>query len=157
VRYIPELNWYLFVDKREDGALSDIRQSLYLNLSDLPGRDVDWCCTLLNRVIKRFQMRSNAQATLDSLTGLPNRRGFDLLAAQAMHEAQREHKPLTALLLDLDHFKASERYLRPPCRRSGADRLRRDLESCLRIPTSSAAGAVKNSSSCSRTPTVRPV
>ncbi|MGE8144286.1 cache domain-containing protein, partial [Pseudomonas frederiksbergensis] len=32
VRFIPELNWYLFVDKREDGALSEIRQSLYLNL-----------------------------------------------------------------------------------------------------------------------------
>lgn len=43
---------------------------------------------------------------LDSLTELPNRRGFDLLAAQAMHEARREPKPLTALLLDLDHFKA---------------------------------------------------
>src|SRR5690606_31590489 len=32
VRFIPELNWYLFVDKREDTALTDIRQSLYLNL-----------------------------------------------------------------------------------------------------------------------------
>jgi GGDEF domain-containing protein len=29
-------------------------------------------------------------ATLDSLTGLPNRRSFDLLAGQALHEAQRD-------------------------------------------------------------------
>lgn len=104
VRFIPELNWYLFVDKREDGALSEIRQSLYLNLT---------ICllvtlivlALLSNVIKRYQQKIETQATLDSLTGLPNRRGFDLLATQAMLEALRELRPLTALLLDLDHFK----------------------------------------------------
>ncbi|MBP5084988.1 cache domain-containing protein, partial [Pseudomonas chlororaphis] len=30
VRFIPELNWYLFVDKHEGSALGDIRRSLYL-------------------------------------------------------------------------------------------------------------------------------
>ncbi|MHC8342706.1 sensor domain-containing diguanylate cyclase [Pseudomonas sp. RT6P73] len=131
VRFIPELNWYLFVDKREDGALSEIRQSLYLNLL---------ICllvtlivlALLNRVIKRYQGKIQAQATLDSLTELPNRRGFDLLAAQAMHEAQREPKPLTALLLDLDHFKA----LNDTYGHLAGDQVligfARDLESCLR-------------------------
>ncbi|MFP3676560.1 sensor domain-containing diguanylate cyclase [Pseudomonas sp. SIMBA_041] len=131
VRFIPELNWYLFVDKREDGALSEIRQSLYLNLL---------ICllvtlivlALLNRVIKRYQEKIQAQATLDSLTELPNRRGFDLLAAQAMHEAQREPKPLTALLLDLDHFKA----LNDTYGHLAGDQVligfARDLQSCLR-------------------------
>ncbi|MCF4997590.1 diguanylate cyclase [Pseudomonas syringae] len=131
VRFIPELNWYLFVDKREDGALSEIRQSLYLNLL---------ICllvtlivlALLNRVINRFQDKIHAQATLDSLTELPNRRGFDLLAAQALHEAQREPKPLTALLLDLDHFKA----LNDTFGHLAGDQVlvgfARDLQSCLR-------------------------
>jgi len=104
VRFIPELNWYLFVDKQEDGALSDIRQSLYLNL---------FICLvvtlvvmlLLHRILHRYQQKIESQATLDSLTGLPNRRGFDLMALKAMQEAQREPKPLAALLLDLDHFK----------------------------------------------------
>lgn len=104
VRFIPELNWYLFVDKQEDGALTDIRQSLYLNL---------FICLvvtlvvllLLHRVIRRYQRKIEAQATLDSLTGLPNRRGFDLMALKAMQEAQREPKPLAALLIDIDHFK----------------------------------------------------
>lgn len=131
VRFIPELNWYLFVDKREDGALSEIRQSLYLNLL------ICLLVTLivlmlLNRVIKRYQGKIQAQATLDSLTELPNRRGFDLLAAQAMHEAQREPKPLTALLLDLDHFKA----LNDTYGHLAGDQVligfARDLESCLR-------------------------
>ena len=131
VRFIPELNWYLFVDKREDGALGEIRQSLYLNLL---------ICllvtlivlALLNRVIKRYQDKIQAQAILDSLTELPNRRGFDLLAAQAMHEARREPKPLTALLLDLDHFKA----LNDTYGHLAGDQVligfARDLESCLR-------------------------
>ncbi|AMS13782.1 diguanylate cyclase [Pseudomonas chlororaphis] len=104
VRFIPELNWYLFVDKREDSALGDIRRSLYLNLLICLAITL-MVLTLLNGVVRRFQRKIETQATLDSLTGLPNRRGFDLLAAQAMLEAQREPKPLTALLLDLDHFK----------------------------------------------------
>jgi diguanylate cyclase (GGDEF)-like protein len=131
VRFIPELNWYLFVDKREDSALGEIRQSLYLNLL---------ICllvtlvvlALLNRVIKRFQDKIQAHAILDSLTELPNRRGFDLLAAQAMQEARREPKPLTALLLDLDHFKA----LNDTYGHLAGDQVligfARDLESCLR-------------------------
>ncbi|KDD65841.1 diguanylate cyclase [Pseudomonas mandelii PD30] len=131
VRFIPELNWYLFVDKREDGALSEIRQSLYLNL--LICLIVTLIVlALLNRVIKRYQGKIQAQAILDSLTELPNRRGFDLLAAQAMHEALREPKPLTALLLDLDHFKA----LNDTYGHLAGDQVligfARDLESCLR-------------------------
>ncbi|QTH15745.1 GGDEF domain-containing protein [Pseudomonas corrugata] len=60
---------------------------------------------VLCRIISGYQRRIDAQATLDSLTELPNRRGFDLLAVQALHEAQREPKPLTALLVELDDFK----------------------------------------------------
>ncbi|HEY0288917.1 MAG TPA: sensor domain-containing diguanylate cyclase [Pseudomonas sp.] len=104
VRYIPELNWYLFVDKRENGALTDVRQSLYINLTI--------CLVvmlvvlyLLNRVLRRFQVRLEAQATLDSLTGLPNRRGFNYLALRAIQDARRDQTPLSAMLLDLDHFK----------------------------------------------------
>jgi diguanylate cyclase (GGDEF)-like protein len=104
VRYIPELNWYLFVDKREDGALNEIRQSLYLNLSICLAVMV-LVLYLLNRVIRRFQMRIESQAMLDSLTGLPNRRGFDRIAMNAIEDARRDHKSLSAMLLDLDHFK----------------------------------------------------
>ncbi|WP_413703413.1 diguanylate cyclase [Pseudomonas sp. Pseusp16] len=131
VRFIPELNWYLFVDKREDSALGEIRQSLYLNLLICLLVTLT-VLALLNRVIKRFQDKIQAQATLDSLTELPNRRGFDLLAAQAMLEARREPKPLTALLLDLDHFKA----LNDTYGHLAGDQVligfARDLESCLR-------------------------
>ena len=79
-------------------------KTLYLNL--LIGLLVTLAVlAILYQLINSYQRRIDAQTILDSLTELPNRRGFDLLAVQALHEAQREPKPLTALLLELDDFK----------------------------------------------------
>ncbi|MBA1203442.1 diguanylate cyclase [Pseudomonas capeferrum] len=104
-RAIPELDWMLLVDKREDGALDRVRQSLYLNLA-ICAMITLVVLSLLNAMIKRHQDNTEALATLDSLTGLPNRRSFDLLAGQALHEAPRSTAALVALLIDLDHFKS---------------------------------------------------
>ncbi|WP_409278359.1 sensor domain-containing diguanylate cyclase [Pseudomonas defluvii] len=132
VRFIPELNWYLFVEKHEDGRLDSILQSLYINLA-ICAMITLVVLSLLNAMLKRHHERIQALATLDSLTGLPNRRAFDLLAAQALLEAQREPKPLVALLLDLDHFKA----LNDTYGHLGGDEVLRQfarvLESCLRV------------------------
>ncbi|MNI25955.1 sensor domain-containing diguanylate cyclase [Pseudomonas sp. ACN5] len=131
VRFIPELNWYLFVDKREDSALGEIRQSLYLNLLICLLVTLT-VLVLLNQVIKRLQDKIQAQATLDSLTELPNRRGFDLLAIQAMHEARREPKPLSALLLDLDRFKVLNDTYGHLAGDQVLNGFAQDLKSCLR-------------------------
>ncbi|CAM3925877.1 Response regulator PleD [Pseudomonas reidholzensis] len=104
VRQIPELDWYLLVDKRETGALDRVRQSLYLNLA-ICAMITLVVLSLLHAMVKRHQESIESLATLDSLTGLPNRRSFDLLAGQALQAAQRDRAPLVALLIDLDHFK----------------------------------------------------
>lgn len=70
VRFIPELNWYLFVDKREDGALTEIRQSLYLNLLICLLVTLGML-TLLNRVIGRYQRKIQAQATSTASPNCP--------------------------------------------------------------------------------------
>lgn len=103
VRYIPELEWYLFVDKH-DKALAGIRQGLYINLL-LCLLVTAIVLTLVSLAIRRYQQRIAALATTDVLTELPNRRGFDILAEQALQEALREQSPLCAVLLDLDNFK----------------------------------------------------
>ncbi|MBB4845623.1 diguanylate cyclase (GGDEF)-like protein [Paucibacter oligotrophus] len=41
----------------------------------------------------------------DALTGLPNRRGFDLRLQQEILSAQRDQTPLTLVLCDIDFFK----------------------------------------------------
>jgi diguanylate cyclase (GGDEF)-like protein len=45
-------------------------------------------------------------AETDGLTGLANRRAFDTALDRAVRRARRTQKPLSLLLLDLDHFKA---------------------------------------------------
>ena len=45
------------------------------------------------------------QAAHDSLTGLLNRRELDARAGEAVALAQRHVRPLSCLMLDLDHFK----------------------------------------------------
>jgi diguanylate cyclase (GGDEF)-like protein len=47
-----------------------------------------------------------SSASLDPLTGLLNRRGFDNALDELLAEAQRTGGPLSAALIDLDHFKA---------------------------------------------------
>lgn len=44
-------------------------------------------------------------AVTDDLTGLNNRRGFFDLARREVERAERTHRPVTALMLDLDGFK----------------------------------------------------
>jgi diguanylate cyclase (GGDEF)-like protein len=44
-------------------------------------------------------------ATVDSLTGVANRRHFDEALAQEWRRAIRSQQPLSLLLLDVDHFK----------------------------------------------------
>lgn len=46
------------------------------------------------------------EALTDSLTGLANRKAFDLHLAEAAREAEAEGEPLSLLLADIDHFKA---------------------------------------------------
>ena len=104
VRYIPELEWYLFVDKHEEEALAGIRHSLYLNLlACLLVTTV--VLGLVSLVVRRYQRQITALATTDALTELPNRHGFQLLANQAIQESRRSQSPLSALLFDLDDFK----------------------------------------------------
>lgn len=104
VRFIPELNWYLFVEQIEDEALSGIRNTLYLNLAiSLIITAIVLLATSLT--INRYQGRLEEMAMTDSLTGLANRHAFDLLVPQALSEARRAKMLLLAILIDIDRFK----------------------------------------------------
>lgn len=105
VRYIPELKWRLFVIKDEKLAVSDVRRALYFNLL------VCACVTLLVLALlyisfNRYNKALEEMAATDSLTGLANRHALKLLLDQAMRDAARHGSPMTAILIDIDHFKA---------------------------------------------------
>ena len=55
--------------------------------------------------ITRRLVVAASDASRDPLTGLSNRRGFDDALRELMAEAARTGEPLSAALLDLDHFK----------------------------------------------------
>ena len=104
VRLVPELKWYLLVERIEDEALTGIRNTLYLNLA---------ICILISIIvllaasvtINRYQGQLEEMATNDMLTGLANRRALDLLMPQAISEARRARTALLVMLIDIDHFK----------------------------------------------------
>ena len=104
-RYIPELKWYLFVEKSESQATSDIRYTLYLNL--LLCLVVTSIVVFLTHVsLKRYQSELEMMATTDSLTGLPNRRAFDIVVEVLFSESLRKKTQIAILVLDIDHFKS---------------------------------------------------
>lgn len=68
---------------------------------------------LLVRALRLALLRSHeiegqleALAVTDALTGLPNRRAFNLAIASEMRRAARQRTPLAILLIDVDHFKS---------------------------------------------------
>jgi diguanylate cyclase (GGDEF)-like protein len=67
----------------------------------------------------------------DALTGVANRRAFDLEAAREWRRCAREQAPMSLLLLDVDHFKAFNDFYG---HQAGDD--------CLREVASAAASAI---------------
>ncbi|MDR2838262.1 MAG: sensor domain-containing diguanylate cyclase [Azonexus sp.] len=108
--FIPELNWYLFVEKTDTEALLATRETFRANL--IISLAVTALVLLLTHiVISRYQRRLEVMATTDSLTGLPNRRMFEMLIKIAISGAERRRESLAILLLDIDHFKSvNDRY-----------------------------------------------
>lgn len=103
--YLPELQWYLFVEQNESHTLAKLRRTLWLNLliSLLLTLAVLWSA---HRVLNRYQQRIEEMATTDKLTRLLNRHAFEILATKLYAEQQREPRPFCVLLVDIDHFKA---------------------------------------------------
>jgi diguanylate cyclase (GGDEF)-like protein len=105
VRYIPELKWHLFVIKQEDKTLESIQHTLYLNLL---------LCLVITLIVlsvvhltvNHYQRRLETMATTDNLTGLANRHALDILLEQQTREAARHGNSMSAIMLDIDHFKA---------------------------------------------------
>lgn len=77
--------------------------------------DDDYIIVVARDITERKQAEQNMQKNhvrlkelsySDGLTGVPNRRAFDLKLARESQRHIREEKPLSLLIADIDHFKA---------------------------------------------------
>ncbi len=59
---------------------------------------------------RRLQDELRALTITDPLTGLRNRRHFDVVCATEWERARRDHRPLTVLFIDVDYFKSYNDY-----------------------------------------------
>jgi diguanylate cyclase (GGDEF)-like protein len=104
VRYLPELGWYVFVEKNVDKATSAIRKALYLNLT-ICAFSILLISWLMRKMVNNYHEEVEKLAISDSLTGLPNRTYLELMAQGAMKESKRKSEALSMLLIDADYFK----------------------------------------------------
>ena len=59
---------------------------------------------------QRLQDELRALTITDPLTGLHNRRHFDIVLAKEWERARRNHRPLAVLFIDIDYFKSYNDY-----------------------------------------------
>jgi diguanylate cyclase (GGDEF)-like protein len=103
-RYIPQLDWYLFVEQPESTAISPVRQAFFLSLG--LGLAVAALVVVLTQVtVNRYQRRLERMATTDNLTGIANRHGFQMLAESYAEDRSAGGSPNSVILMDLDQLK----------------------------------------------------
>jgi diguanylate cyclase (GGDEF)-like protein len=102
--WLPELSWFVFVEKAEGGSVALARKALYLNIV--------LCALVLLLVlvasaltINRFQSRLEQSASHDPLTGALNRLAFGAMAEHEIKAARRSGASVSAVMFDIDDFK----------------------------------------------------
>lgn len=98
----------LFAIRNEEKTVGVIAASS--NIDKLSKTEIDYLSQLSVQASVTTQ-RANAYAqvlkyaTLDALTGLNNRRQFEIRLKQEVANAKRNNKPLCCIMLDIDYFK----------------------------------------------------
>lgn len=103
-RYIEELGWFLVALQSEEGTVKNIRKALLGNLG-ICAVITALVLLFIHKTIGGYQRRIEKLATTDSLTGLPNRQGFNLLYEVIVSDCRRRRTECALLLFDLDRFK----------------------------------------------------
>jgi diguanylate cyclase (GGDEF)-like protein len=103
-RFISEFGWHLMVEQSEDPALKRILDTLILNLA-VCGVVIVVVLVVTNVTLSSYQRTIEKLAITDKLTGVYNRRAFDLLCRDALRDSARNGRDLTMVMLDIDGFK----------------------------------------------------
>lgn len=92
-----------------------------------------------NRALEHANRELERLAQVDGLTGIPNRRSFDVALAREWRRAQRSGQPLALIMGDVDHFKRYNDSLGHPAGDECLRRVARALAGQPRRPADLAA------------------
>ena len=110
---------------------------------------VDYITKPFNPTIVRLRIRNQIElkrqrdllarlSHLDGLTGIPNRRALDEALEREWRRGTRSLKPLSLLMMDIDHFKSYN----DSCGHLAGDDCLRDVAQSLKVPLGRAADFV---------------
>lgn len=102
-RFIPELDWYLYVEKNAKHTVG-LASIFWVSLLSCLMVSL-FVLRLIRIVIKEYQSRLKTLATFDKRTGLKNRLGFDSVFDYAMKSSVVSNESLSVLLIDIDDFE----------------------------------------------------
>ncbi|MGL9722103.1 GGDEF domain-containing protein [Symbiopectobacterium sp.] len=103
-RLIPEFDWYLMIEQRSHPSEHRLWITLMKNLGFSLAASLLFLF-LLWLTIGGYQRRLERMATIDKLTGVMNRQAFDYFFKRLRAMRFTHRKPMSILLLDIDHFK----------------------------------------------------
>jgi len=88
-------------------AFNDMLKSMNWSYAELERSNENLERQVRERTSELERLRASAEilARIDPLTGLANRRAFQELAERALQHIGRSGKPLSLIMLDIDHFK----------------------------------------------------
>ncbi|MGB5345366.1 MAG: GGDEF domain-containing protein [Woeseia sp.] len=97
---------FVFVAAYNDAPLvTTAYNGLYLAFLNIIGALGCYQLSKARRTVFLEERVLSYQANHDALTGLPNRRAFDTLLETAWENARAMGKPVSLLMMDIDHFK----------------------------------------------------
>ena len=96
------------------GLHAEIAAKLAIGIALVVALPIIWFLVDLLLRVHRVEQEMRSLASYDSLTGLLSRHAFFDNANNYVSLAQREHRPFSVMIIDLDHFKLiNDRYGHP--------------------------------------------
>jgi len=103
-RYIPKLNWWLFVEQEKSSAMRTVNGVMTVN-AIIGGCSILLTMALVFVFVSFFHKKLETTAATDRLTGISNRMTFECMLEKAVSRRSRSAAPFTVLIMDLDFFK----------------------------------------------------